>query len=83
MKTRTGFVSNSSSASFVLVKSAMTKKQIRIMMDWFRYVNKDYWHVTEDEHTISGNCLCDNGYLEKYVRKNKINSKAFKLIRQG
>jgi hypothetical protein len=43
MKTRPGFVSNSSSSSFVLLKSDMTELQILQMKEWItEYHNKNY-----------------------------------------
>ena len=39
MKIRSGFVSNSSSSSFVILKSDMTEKQIELMKGWIKEYN--------------------------------------------
>ena len=66
MKKRMGFVSNSSSASFIVDKEYLTQYQIngiknREQDSW------DFWNIIENEDTIEGNTAIDNINMYEYL----------------
>ena len=81
MKVRNGFVSNSSSSSFVVNKSDLTPEEIEILLDYSQIPDQafeddndndfypDTWRIEETLDTISGNTSCDNWYLKRYLDK--------------
>jgi len=66
MKIRSGFVSNSSSASFVLDKRYISAKQAHEVIN-FKGVTEG-WHITEDENFIRGHTSMDNDELFEIVK---------------
>ena len=69
MKTRSGFVSNSSSSSFVVSKHFLTPLQIEQIKDVDRLANEwgidrwhsaGNWHIKENEHELFGDTMMDN-----------------------
>ena len=52
MKTRSGFVSNSSSSSFILSKKDLTLEQIRGFTSWVN-IHNSLEYAKEDEHSIA------------------------------
>lgn len=68
MKIRRGFVSNSSSSSFILDKKQMTDNQMEMMR---KYINpsSEWWDITEDENEFQGYTLMDNGDMRNYFKK--------------
>jgi len=81
MKIRQGFVSNSSSASFVIALSILTEKQIEAILDYpgkpynpeyhCKY-GPDYWENIvrdNDRGIISGWTTMDNGDFSTYLDK--------------
>lgn len=77
MKLRTNFVSNSSSASFVIPIDDITPRQKRALLNFNRDKLKgyDWWEIHEDESAdeIRGFTVIDNGDLTKYMDKYKFN----------
>lgn len=71
MKIRSGFVSNSSSASFVANLDRLTEDQVDIIL---AYDGEDGWSfsVDADKGLITGYTIMDNGDLEEYLEKNGI-----------
>jgi hypothetical protein len=76
MKIRNGFVSNSSSSSFVVALSVLTEKEQRKIMDYEKVSNegsdndfRDSWdiHVDQTRGVIHGFTSMDNGDLSKYL----------------
>ena len=78
MKIRNGFVSNSSSSSFVIPKDKLTEEQIQLIFDhsheaekhaeYFDFGNSDdYWSISESEYYISGYCIMDNFDMYEYL----------------
>lgn len=66
MKIRNGFVSNSSSSSFVVAKVFLTKEQIEEVRNFFREHNdsEDEYYVHESEHYFTGSG--ENYYDSKF-----------------
>lgn len=67
MKIRTGFVSNSSSSSFVIKKQDLTDLQILKIYDYLNeakilglHISDEYWEISEDEYNIKGWTFMDN-----------------------
>jgi len=60
MKTRIGFVSNSSSSSFVIDKDKISDYQRRLIYDHSGKAEGDAWSIFETDHAIHGSCFMDN-----------------------
>jgi len=83
MKTRLGFVSNSSSSSFVLNKSKLTVDQIYKIRDHFAVAKElakdnedwvgtdiqDAWEIKEDEDRIALSTIMDNFDMRFFLTK--------------
>jgi len=82
MKVRTGFVSNSSSASFVIKKSVLTEEQIEMIKNHLEYAEKnlhiyrnlryeyydDAWsRIKETEDELHGYTSMDNFGMEFFL----------------
>ena len=78
MKVRQGFVSNSSSSSFVVAKAYLSKDQIeRLNTLCLTSVGPyhDTWTINEDEYNVRGftcmnNNMHDEGGLEDWMQKS-------------
>jgi len=73
MKKRDGFVSNSSSSSFIISKKYLSIDQIAKIKDnrncGHEYADSDYWNIEEDEATLRGQTFMDNFYIDNYMEE--------------
>ena len=71
MKIRCGFVSNSSSSSFVIKKHYLSQQQIDGIKNHatcgIEYADQDYWEITETEDEIQGFTIINNFNLHSYM----------------
>lgn len=82
MKIRSGFVSNSSSSSFVIFKDKLTEEQINKIKDHYNiskmmceqgtrieyfYSYEDCWDINETNLTIEGYTPMDNFSMYSYL----------------
>lgn len=82
MKIRNGFVSNSSSSSFVVAISVLNEDEKKKILDYVPFSNeetedyRDHWSIRVDEKrgVIYGFTTMDNGDLSKYLGE-ELNSK--------
>jgi len=86
MKTRQGFVSNSSSASFIVSLEKITAKDALKLMDYDKLPAdamgrewKDGWDIEVDftKGLIHGCAIMDNGDLSEYLIKENVNISLF------
>lgn len=76
MKIRLNFVSNSSSASFILDKRYLVKEDIKAIKQIAKkvlsedFTHYDIWKITENEEFLKGFTIMDNGYLFDWIKHN-------------
>lgn len=73
MKTRLGFVSNSSSSSFVLDINKLTKDQEYMIRNRLPNLNGDHWDIDFGDGKIEGFCVCDNYDIMKFFKEIELN----------
>jgi hypothetical protein len=77
MKLRTGFVSNSSSSSFVIPLDSLTGKQVKQIVSHqikgkkmgIRYAKTDPWTIEVTDTEVRGSTWMDNFDMEKFLRQ--------------
>ena len=75
MKLRSGFVSNSSSASFILLKKYLTEEQIKKILSYdMKEIEHEggygeCWSIKDEEDIIRGITSMDNGILNDIIRE--------------
>jgi len=73
MKVRFDFVTNSSSSSFVIAKSAITDEQKEKIFNYQYYAQEimsdfeDCWQIDEDEYFIHGYTIMDNCEMQRFL----------------
>ena len=71
MKHRAGFVSNSSSSSFIIDKRYITPEQIERLEEYIREDCEGGWNIAgSDEDFIRGYTIMDNGDLRGWIKES-------------
>jgi hypothetical protein len=79
MKTRQGFVSNSSSSSFIIKKKDLTVEQYIAIKNHIEVAQKEFpdmdadqgdaWNITETETTVEGDTWMNNFDMHDFMTK--------------
>ena len=76
MKTRSGFVSNSSSSSFIISLDDITGKQLKQIRDHRHYGKKlgleyadDEWNISVTDTHVKGDTIMDNFDMREFLDK--------------
>lgn len=92
-KFRSGFVSNSSSASFTVPKATLSERQLELIRNhiqytkdgalWLHSKNPDYidaWEITEDDFQLRGRTFMDNFDMISFLEWMGVN---MEVVKQG
>ena len=77
MKIRLGFVSNSSSASFILDKRYLSSENVEKIMNFTS--SDESWEMEDDDDFIRGFTIMDNDCLYEFI-KNEINPRMNAIV---
>ena len=70
MKIRTAFVSNSSSASFIINKNYLTEEQITKIRTYVEDEKcPESWYLNENDNTMNMFTVMDNGNLYQFLKE--------------
>jgi hypothetical protein len=69
MKIRNGFVSNSSSSSFVINLDDISAKQLHLIRDHYLKAGDDSWIIKVNENNIHGYTDMNNFDMDEYLRE--------------
>lgn len=84
MKHRYGFVSNSSSASFIVPKSRITEEQVKVLLDYtYSEDNVDGWNIHDGGDCLRGSTSMDNDALDEFLDKVGIDQRALEWWSEG
>lgn len=86
MKIRSKFVSNSSSASFIIDKSQISSEDLSRILNFidtdqsaydeeYKFHDKDYWEYNNKEGVVTGWTVMDNDVLSDWLEKNGLRDK--------
>lgn len=83
MKIRNGFVSNSSSSSFVILKNKLTETQIYQISNHIELAkqffmdgcDEDAWDIEESDYAIKGYTNMNNFDMEEFLNKIGVHEK--------
>ena len=78
MKTRNGFVSNSSSSSFIICKNLLTEWQIEAIKNHTSSDEYNRWYISEDDIYIYGSTSMDNFDMREFLCMIGINPNVVK-----
>ena len=80
MKVRTGFVSNSSSSSFIIPRRLLSNEQVELIENHMSVLNRrvkdkskrlytesDEWNITVNDHHVRGYTMMDNFPMFSYL----------------
>jgi len=79
MKIRNGFVSNSSSSSFVVSLNKISERDLKLLLSYTTLPDSDYWSISVDEQRgfVRGFTIMDNSDLSDYMREKEIDCSLF------
>jgi hypothetical protein len=85
MKTRSGFVSNSSSSSFLISKHTLSPHQINLILDHIKHGPEFFieycepesaWSIEETKYYIKGHTMMDNFDMDTYLERIGVDEEA-------
>lgn len=79
MKIRNGFISNSSSSSFIVNLNNISKQDLDKIQEYgMSDKNDDNWYFYIENDCLTGYTSMDNGIFDEFIRENSINTGDFK-----
>lgn len=82
MKNRSGFVSNSSSSSFVVSRHRLSERDVNLLLNYpgsepDKYHDGWWIYVSESDSSIHGSTIMDNSDLSDYCKEHNIDTTHF------